>query len=319
MRRWLVGLLMGLGVIGAASLALAYVGNWFIRKSLRGPQMVCWVTSKGIRAALATDSALATLPLYSAGSVKITSGYEGIGYRQSSLGSYTNGYYIDRFFQECDAARVSRCGWGYHYLPNVDQARTEGAHAAHASLYHEVKAYSCNAEVQWLKGRSDYKDKPWMKAPHLRATLLAFEEAFRSVAPGIRLNVCAAMFSAEAVKALDPHTMARFDGMERMCFGGTAKTRRKQYTTARDAAARARQIRQDFSFQPIWASGSVESKMTYAGVPSEVLQLEAEMPTGMLAVYYGNYAGMMWAKGNAYSPSWAHIIGALQGRGTLTG
>jgi hypothetical protein len=317
MKKWLVAALAGLGILSVASVAFAYVGNWFTRRSLRGPQMVCWLTATGIKEAFKAGNAIATLPLWSAASVKVTNGTSGLSARSKKIGSRTSGEWIDDFFRECDLADVSRCGHGYHYWPTVEAAQIEGAAAAEVALFYGLKVYSANAESEWLKGRKDHENKPWMPPEHLRATALAFVAAFRSVAPQTRLHLCAAWYGPYTFQALDAFTLAHFDGMERMIFGSEPGTRAKQWGSARQSAEAAQAIRSDFAFVPLWASGSVESKMTYAGVPQQVAQVEAEMPTSFLGVYFGNYAGSMWASGNKYSTAWSQIIPALQGGGTL--
>lgn len=310
MRLW-IPLLIGAALLVGGVLAR----GWFRRRSSKGPQMVAWITPSGIKSAYAAGNALETLPLYSATSVKITDGLQGSGYRDKKNGPKTNGEWIDDYMREARAAGVPVSGHGFHYLLTVNQAKIEGARAAESALFHKVKAYSCNCEVQWLKGSMNYKGKPYAPTAHLRSTAMAFNEAFRSVAPNIRLHITP-MMNVKNVwsKVLTPDWLSKWDGLERMVFATSPKTRATRWLDTRVLAAEVQKINPSFSYVPLWATGAVETSMSYAGAQNQVVQLEATAPTEFLGVYFGNYAGTMWNTGNAYGPPWSQLIPVLQGR-----
>ena len=314
MRLW-IPLLIGAAILAGTVLAR----GWFRRRSSKGPQVVAWVTPSGIKSAYKAGNALQTLPLYSATSVKITDGLQGSGYRDKPNGGRTNGEWIDDYMQEARAAGVPVSGHGFHYLLTVNQAAIEGARAAESALLHKVKAYSCNCEVQWLKGRMDYKGTPYASTEHLQSTAMAFNKAFRSVAPSIRLHITP-MMNVKKVwsKVLTPQWLAEWDGLERMVFATSPKTRSTRWYDTRDLAAAVRQLNPSFSYVPLWATGAVETSTVYAGAQNQAVQLEASAPTEFLGVYYGNYAGTMWNTGNAYGPPWSQLIPVLQGRAELS-
>tara|TARA_R110000824_G_scaffold44959_4_gene130471 strand:+ start:120 stop:1061 length:942 start_codon:yes stop_codon:yes gene_type:complete len=311
----------GLGILGVATYVVTQFGSWFRRRSLRGPQAVAWISPSGIKSAYKAGNALATLSLYSASAIKIADGASGAAnWRDRQNGSQTNGGWIDDYMRECTAAGVPISGWGFHYLLTVPQAQMEGAKAAESALYHKVKAYSCNCEIQWLKGRMDYKKHPYMPTSHISATAMAFNQAFRSVAPGIRLHITPMMHMKSIWgPLLTPAWLSKWDGLERMLFATSLKTLSARWTETRLLAEKAQALNPNFSYVPLWATGSVETTMDYAGAQSHVLPLEAVEPTGLIGIYYGNYAGTMWATGNKYGPPWSQIIPALQGRSTISG
>jgi|TARA_R110002126_G_scaffold224581_2_gene369425 hypothetical protein len=305
-------------LIGGLLLAGALAGKWYRRRSSRGPQMVAWITPSGIKSAYAAGNALQTLPLYSATSVKITDGQKGSGYRDKKNGAQTNGGWIDDYMAEAKAAGVPVSGHGFHYLLTPESSAVEGARAAEAALFHKVKAYSCNCEIQWLKGSMNYKGKSYRSAGALSATAMAFNEAFRSVAPNIRLNITP-MMNVKNVwgPLMTPQWLAQWDGLERMVFATSPKTRMVRWTDTLDLVRRVQKIKPSFAYVPLWATGSIESSMSYAGAQLQTLTLEQSEPTEFLGVYYGNYAGTMWNTGNNYGPSWAKLIPALQGKAKL--
>lgn len=311
MKLW-IPLAIGLLLVAASG---AMSRAWFRRRSSKGPQVVAWITPSGIRSAYKAGNALQTLPLYSATSVKITDGKQGSSYRDKNNGGRTNGEWIDDYMQEARAAGVPVSGHGFHYLLTVEQAQIEGARAAESALFHKVKAYSCNCERQWLKGRMDSKDKPHAPTSHLRATAMAFNKAFKSVAPGIRINITP-MMNIKKVWApvLTPDWLAEWDGLERMIFATSPKTRMARWTDTRNLTAQVQALKPSFAYTPLWATGSVEAGTSYAGAQTQVLGLESAEPTEFLGVYFGNYAGTMWNTGNSYGPPWSVLIPQLQGR-----
>jgi hypothetical protein len=308
-------------IIGAGVLlAVVLFGGaraWSKRRSSVGPQMVAWVTPSGIKSAYNAGNAFATLPLYSAASVKIADGSSGSeNWRDRQNGPRTNGEWIDLFTSECRAAGVPISGHGFHYLLTVESARQEGARAAESALFHGVKAYSCNAEIHWLKGRMDYKgkDKPYAPTAHIRATGLAFLEGFKSVAPGIRCHLTPMMHMVSIWgPVMTPDWLSQWDGLERMIFATSSNTRRKRWSQTIELTNQAKAIKPSFSYVPLWPTGSVESGTSYAGAQLQAVELEAQQPTEYLGIYFGNYAGTMWATGNAYGPPWTQIIAALRG------
>ena len=312
MRLW-IPILIALGALTAFA---GKARSWFRRRSSKGPQAIAWITPSGIRSAQKAGNAFATLPLYSGASVKIADGSSGSdGWRNRNNGGRTNGEWIDLFFAECKAAGVPIAGHGYHYLLTPESAAIEGARAAESALFHKVKAYSCNCERQWLKGRMDSKGKPHASTAHLRATAMAFNEAFRSVAPNIRVHITPMMNVAHVWgPVLTPEWLAKWDGLERMIFATSPNTRRKRWTAPRELAATARAINPRFSYVPLWATGSIEAGTTYAGAQLQAAELEATEPTEFIGPYYGNYAGTMWATGNSYGPPWSALILKMQGK-----
>ena len=310
MNPWIIGL----AVFAAAFLFASGAGAWFNRRSSVGPQVVAWVTPSGIKSAYAAGNALQTLPLYSATSVKITDGAQGSSYRNKSNGAQSNGGWIDDYMLEARAAGVPVSGHGFHYLLTPESAAIEGARAAESALFHEVKAYSCNCERQWLKGRMDSKGQPHASTAHLRATAMAFNKAFKAVAPGIRIHITPMMNNRHVwVPVLTPEWLAEWDGIERMIFATSPNTRAKRWTNTRELARQVQELKPSFSYVPLWATGSVESGTSYAGAQVQAVSLEASEPTEFLGVYFGNYAGTMWATGNSYGPPWTAIIAALRG------
>ena len=315
MKLWIPILLGALALIVATG---SKARSWFRKRGSKGPQVVAWITPSGIKSAYAAGNALQTLPLYSATSVKITDGKQGSGYRNKPNGAQSNGGWIDDYMREARAAGVPVSGHGFHYLLTPESAAVEGARAAESALFHNVKAYSCNCERQWLKGRMDSAGQPHASTGHLRATAMAFNKAFRSVAPNIRLHITPMMNVSHVWgPVLTPEWLAQWDGLERMIFATSPKTRAKRWTATRQLAAQVRQINPSFSYVPLWATGSVEAGTSYAGAQVQTLALENQEPTEFLGAYFGNYAGTMWNTGNSYGPPWSKLIPALQGRASL--
>ena len=314
MRLW-IPILLGAVVF---LLTAGKAGAWFTRKGSKGPQVVAWITPTGIKSAYAAGNALQTLSLYSATSVKITDGAQGSSYRDKQNGAQTNGGWIDDYMQEARAANVPVSGHGFHYLLTPESSAIEGARAAESALFHKVKAYSCNCERQWLKGRMDSKGQPHAPTAYLRATAMAFNKAFKSVAPNIRIHITPMMNNRHVwVPVLTPEWLAEWDGLERMIFATSPNTRAKRWTNTRELASQVQALKPSFSYVPLWATGSVESGTSYAGAQVQTISLEAGEPTEFLGVYFGNYAGTMWATGNQYGPPWSQIIPTLQGRAEL--
>jgi len=335
----------------AGASVLRYYGG-LNQKSAKGPQAVPWLTPKGVHLTM-QDGADSSWPVFGAISLKIMDGSQGPGssnpWDDREISGVSTRDILTTAYEKADAAGCARFSWGFHYMQTVEQARKEGRAAAEAALRYKVTQYSCNCESAWISALpgvwtvtgmdknsiervarqraipADLVARGWVyvgeskvAAPveHLRATANAFREAFKAIAPGVRLHICPVMppSTMRAWDALDPETLSKWDGLDRMIFGNWRKWYVRKYEEPKEITEPARALNPSFAYIPMPAAGPVGSG--YSGSVQGWVEIMQSDPWPAFGIFFGNY-GHGWVEGVNGNIAWQDAMSILHDPGDM--
>jgi hypothetical protein len=326
---------------------MSYYGG-LNQRSAYGPQAVPWLTPTGARITM-DRGAESSWVKYGAISLKIMDGKQGPGTsspwddRVPGGKGMSNKEIIEKAYAAADAAGCARWSWGFHYMQTEEVAAAEGRAAGEAALRYNVAQYSCNCESVWIAGlpgvflptgenrnsiekaaitKSVPSDliakgwkyigatKVWAPPSHLRKTAAAFREAFKDVAPGVRLHICPVgpPSTTRAWEALDAENLSKWDGLDRMIFGSWRKWYPKKYQTGKELSEAARALNPSFAYIPMPAAGPHGSG--YSGSVQGWVDIMETNPWPAFGIFFGNY-GHGWVTPENGNIPWDQAMDTL--------
>jgi hypothetical protein len=214
-----------------------------------------------------------------------------------------------RVFAAADAAGLARMGWGWHHIRNPEEAIAEGQAAAAIAKSLGVGTYMVNAEKMW----AGVEGEP--ATPNPPRELSTFVDAFRSVAPGVRLyfNGFSWTKTSDGRPLLTAEVLRKFDGFAPMNYGTSPKTIAKKFRSRR---ARARELGIDYA--PMVGTGRVSNTGQVWGFANPtgghpgLLELIAEDPPELVAFWYGAGSKDMLMQGSQANPSLINVAKAVR-------